>query len=126
MVKQLLMIGRVLLASTLLTSCVTELQSRPFHGEGALIQRAEATQVWHARCSGEWVAIVRQYLLQSGNSHVVVQNRWGQDLGLVDSLGRAWVYRAHQEPAWVGSGTVLQGISWILACGPVELGPGPN
>jgi hypothetical protein len=126
MVKQLHMIGRLLLASPLLTGCVTESESRPFHGDGALIQRAEVTQVWRARCSGEWVAFVRQYLLQTGNSHVVVQNRWGQDLGLVDSLGRAWRYRAHQEPAWVGSGTVLQGIGWILECGPIELVPGPH
>lgn len=54
---------------------------------------------------------------------VVVQNLFGQDLGLVDSLGRAWRYRAHEEALWLGSGTIEEGVGWILAREPVILIP---
>ena len=46
----------------------------------------------------------------------MVRNVWHQDLGIVDSLGRAYRYLPHhKEPAWVGSGTVESGIRRILA-----------
>jgi hypothetical protein len=45
----------------------------------------------------------------------LVRNRWSQDLGLVDELGRAWRFRPHgAEPEWVGTGTVAQGAGLIL------------
>jgi len=49
------------------------------------------------------------------DSVYMVRNRWHQDLGLVDGLGRAFRYRPHQEEAqWVGSGTLLEGVRLIL------------
>lgn len=48
-----------------------------------------------------------------------VRNAYGQEIGIVDSEGRAWRYRPHQrEPEWLGSGTVLAGASRILAASP--------
>ena len=119
--KLLEIIGLLLGATILLPSCVTEVESSPFHGNGTVLHRSEVTQIWHARCAGDLLGSVLQYHEATGKSHVVVQNPYGQDLGLVDSLGRAWRYQAHQEPAWVGSGTVKQGVAWILGCGPVDL-----
>ena len=48
-----------------------------------------------------------------------VRNRHGQELGLVDDLGRAWRYRPHAlDPAWVGTGSVAEGVARILLDGP--------
>lgn len=44
-----------------------------------------------------------------------VRNPDQQDLGVVDLEGRAWRYLAQQrEPDWLGTGTVLQGVTRIL------------
>ena len=46
----------------------------------------------------------------------VVRNRWHQDLGVIDSLGRSYRYEPHaEEPIWVGSGSVVLGVQRILA-----------
>src|SRR5262245_26057068 len=56
------------------------------------------------------------------DSVYVVRNPWHQDLGLIDGLGRAYRYLPHEEePAWVGSGTVLQGAERILDASECEL-----
>jgi hypothetical protein len=45
----------------------------------------------------------------------IVRNAWQQDLGRVDQLGRAYRYVPHaKEAAWVGSGTLTQGVERIL------------
>lgn len=55
----------------------------------------------------------------------IVRNEWHQDLGRVDQLGRAFRYVPHaKEAAWVGSGTLLQGIERILqrqSCQLIEM-----
>ncbi|MDF1799784.1 MAG: hypothetical protein P1V81_11460 [Planctomycetota bacterium] len=44
-----------------------------------------------------------------------VRNPHGQELGLVDELGRAWRYRPHvHDPDWIGTGSITEGISAIL------------
>lgn len=51
----------------------------------------------------------------SRDSVYVVRNRWHQDLGMVDGLGRAYRYRPHQEEAeWLGTGTLVEGVTRIL------------
>ena len=47
-------------------------------------------------------------------SVLVVQNLHGQDLGIVDELGRAWRYRPHQEPKFLGTWSVEEGALRIL------------
>lgn len=118
-----LLISTGLLLCTLLSGCITTSRSSLFHGDGALIHRSQATDTWDARYKGVSVGIARQYRQESGGSMVMVQNLWGQDLGLVDSLGRAWRYRPHQEPLWLGSGTVREGVEWILDRKPLQLVP---
>ena len=44
-----------------------------------------------------------------------VRNAHQHELGLVDSFGRAYRYRPHQEePEWLGTGTVEEGVRRIL------------
>ena len=60
----------------------------------------------------------------------MVRNVWHQDLGRVDQLGRAFRYVPHaKEAAWVGSGTLLQGVERILkrqSCQLIELPSSPE
>ena len=52
----------------------------------------------------------------------MVQNEVGQDLGLVDGLGRAWRYHPHQRDAeWLGTGTVAEGAARILGAAECQL-----
>jgi hypothetical protein len=59
------------------------------------------------------------------DSLYMVRNVWHQDLGLIDAHGRAFRYLPHhKEPAWIGCGTVLEGVGHILrraGCALVEL-----
>jgi hypothetical protein len=59
------------------------------------------------------------------DSLYMVRNVWHQDLGLVDAHGRAFRYLPHhKEPAWIGCGTVLEGVGRILkreGCSLVEM-----
>lgn len=57
------------------------------------------------------------------DSIYVVRNAWHQDLGLIDTLGRAYRYLPHhEEPAWVGSGTIAAGAQRIFgSSGECEL-----
>ncbi len=49
------------------------------------------------------------------DSIYMVRNVWHQDLGLIDAHGRAFRYLLHhREPAWIGCGTVLEGVGRIL------------
>ena len=57
----------------------------------------------------------------------MVRNLYGQDLGWIDHLGRAYRLLPHQEdPAWVGTGTVAGGAEQILGTkGPCTLAETP-
>jgi len=45
----------------------------------------------------------------------VVQNLHQQDLGMIDSLGRAFRYLPHEkDPRWLGSGSIARGVQRIL------------
>lgn len=74
-------------------------------------------RTWEVRRDGERLGLVVLFQ-ESGrvrDSVYVVRNPWQQDLGLIDGLGRAFRYVPHrEEPAWVGSGTVLTGALAIL------------
>jgi hypothetical protein len=44
-----------------------------------------------------------------------VRNPWQQELGSIDSLGRAWRFEVHAaSPRWIGTGTVRDGAREIL------------
>ena len=75
-------------------------------------------QAWNAVSNETVVGIVIHYADAHADSVYVVRNVWQQDIGYVDGLGRAWRFQPHErEPAWVGSGTLAQGVERIL-CAP--------
>jgi len=46
-----------------------------------------------------------------------VRNLHGQDMGMVDQLGRAYRYRPHADPEWLSTGPVREGVLAILGQG---------
>jgi hypothetical protein len=53
--------------------------------------------------------------LDQARTFFSVRNIHGQELGLVDDLGRAWRYRPHAlEPDWVGTDGLAEGVARIL------------
>jgi hypothetical protein len=85
-------------------------------------------RTWAVESSGKSLGFVVLFQERglARDSLYVVRNRWHQDLGLIDGLGRAFRYLPHhEEPVWVGSGTIVQGAREILCaeadCELVEL-----
>ena len=60
---------------------------------------------------------------EKGRSFYSVRNLHHQELGLVDTHGRAWRFEPFEkEPNWLGSGSVREGVSRIMSPGsPVVL-----
>ncbi len=109
-------------------ACSTTSTRSPAGGSVAMVEQSQAVRrllVVHAeRQLGE---LVRFKASNSGQgAYWSVRNRHGQELGLVDQLGRAWRRRAHAEPEWLATGTVEEGARAILAA-PLdsELIPAP-
>lgn len=98
-------------------ACTSTSQSQPAGAEVALITRTRAVQGWQVRDDGR---LAGSLLLYSDPErprvgYYSVRNPEGQVLGLVDFEGRAWRYRLHHEqPDWLGTGTVLEGVRRIL------------
>ncbi len=112
---------RFLLVSVVLLSCCccrTTARVANASAPGARIGTLERT--WEVRSGGEPLGLV--VLFQEHglvrDSLYVVRNPWHQDLGMIDGLGRAYRYLPHhEEPVWVGSGTIAAGAREILGAG---------
>jgi len=120
-----------LLAVCLAAGCLTHEVRTPVGSVGE-VRTAEPARAWELVSSaagdeGETVGMVLFFRARGEreDSLYMVRNVWHQDLGLIDAYGRAYRYLPHhREPAWVGSGTVLQGAERILGvkeCGMVEV-----
>ncbi len=115
------MLGKLLPVLTgvaVLSACrVTEIK-RPIAAT-ADMRIGAPTRAWEILDEASDVAgllVFFEALGAAEDSLYIVRNVWHQDLGLVDAYGRAFRYLPHhREPAWVGSGTVLQGVERILA-----------
>ncbi|MEX1024819.1 MAG: hypothetical protein WD226_07035 [Planctomycetota bacterium] len=99
-----------------LAGCRTTEMHRPFAQarEAATVRTGTPSAGWNVLDDGE---LAGSAVLFSGRDDgtYVVRNAWGQDLGLVDGLGRAWRFAPHQtEAEWVGSGSVQDGVAEIL------------
>lgn len=110
------LLGVALAATALLGACRTTETRRPVVSDMPAVRQASAARAWHALTEDDVVGEVVFYRADAMNDSVyVVRNAFQQDLGLVDALGRAYRYLPHlDEPVWVGSGTVVQGIERIL------------
>jgi hypothetical protein len=116
----------LLVAAVALGCVVTEEENVPMAASGgtAVIVRSDALRAWRVVDAGEEVGTVVLYARpdeedQPRRQFYAVRNPYGQELGSIDGLGRAWRFVPHQrEPDWVTTGTVREGARAILGCGP--------
>jgi len=108
----------VLSLLALAAACVSTRESAPAGLDGARVTRAFAVEAWSVIDGEVAVGSLVRYEPKGEplRGFFAVRNEHGQDLGLVDSLGRAYRHRPHlEEPEWVGTGTVEGGVARILA-----------
>ena len=106
----------LLAVGILFPACKTTEVHRPFAQarEAAVVRTAPQSAGWNVLRNGE---LAGSAVLFSGEDDgtYVVRDAWGQDLGLIDSLGRAWRFAPHEtEAEWVGTGSVQEGVAQIL------------
>ena len=100
-----------------LASCRTTESKRPVQPESPVVHRAAAERAWDVLVGGDLVGHVVHFSSEDApeQSVYMVRNDYDQDLGWVDHLGRAYrLLPHHRDPAWVGTGTVSQGVERIL------------
>jgi hypothetical protein len=107
----------VLLAAASASACRVTTTERLARPEAVHVEHGSAARSWNVRAGG---AVIGRVVLFEAEERpeapvFMVQNEVGQDLGMIDGLGRAWRYRPHQRDAeWVGTGTVSEGAALIL------------
>lgn len=105
---------------SLLSGCRVTRRSDPPGLAGTLIQRSLAERGWLVHDGQDRVigSVVR-YEEPSGGRRFLysVRNLHGQDMGMVDKLGRAYRYRPHADPEWLSTGPVQEGVLAILGQG---------
>ena len=115
------------LATLLSGACRTIKIRRPSISAAGEVRVAEPKRAWEVWRGDEAIGLAVFFESQNApeDSLYMVRNVWHQDLGLIDAFGRAYRYLPHhREPAWVASGTVLQGVEGILdtaSCRLVEV-----
>ena len=83
------------------------------------VTHAAATRAWIVIDEGRTIGEMVRYDDEAGARFFYsVRNRFHQELGFIDSVGRAYRFRAHQpEPNWTGTGAVIEGVRSILDAG---------
>lgn len=95
----------------------------PAQGEYELV-RAVPQRRFEVRLDGVPVGMALRFRAEGlgGRGWTVVQNPFGQDLGLLDEHGRAWRYRPFgQEPELLGACATAEGVARILDLDPQRL-----
>lgn len=95
----------------------------PARGEYELV-RALPERRYEVLLDGARVGLALRFRAEGlgGRGWTVVQNPWGQDLGLLDEHGRAWRYRPFgQEPELLGACATAEGVARILEFDPERL-----
>ena len=100
-----------------LSACRTTEVERSTNSGLRTIPRAQPSLAWSVSLDGEQFGRVVRFDVaqQPSQTRFVVQNPFGQDLGLIDSLGRAFRFEPHQKPTWVGTGSIEEGVAAILS-----------
>lgn len=101
---------------TLGPACRVSRSSAPPELDDAHPLGLEPTRAWRVKSEGEVVGSVIRFRETTPPHRVLfmVRNVHFQDMGRIDAKGRTWRERPHQEPDWVGTGTVAAGIRLIL------------
>lgn len=104
-------------------SCVHTTTHHPVgSGAGATLHAVPLVSSWDVVERGRTVGAVLRFeapphATVDGSFHYIVRNEHGQDLGFVDSMGRAWRRRPHAEDEALGAGTLVSGARRILGVG---------
>lgn len=125
MTSRNLLCGLVLLLAGSGGACRTTRTSQPAGLHESTIRQAALKQSWSVHAGAELCGYVQRFETDEVPPRFFfhVQNLERQDLGMIDSQGRAWRYRPHaREADWVATGTVAAAVAAILGWdGPVEL-----
>lgn len=98
-----------------LAACVTETTVRPAPEPPVEIVHTSPTRAWSVRGGEGSAGWVVEFEGGGGLRWFSVRNELQQELGSIDSLGRAWRYRPHQRDAeFLGAGSVAAGAGRIL------------
>lgn len=87
-------------------------------------RRAEPLAAWEAVHAGAAIGVVVRFGRAGSPTETwfSVRNAHGQELGMIDRLGRAFRFRPEAQAQWLGSGTVAEGVARLLVpAGPLEL-----
>jgi len=82
--------------------------------EVPVIRSTQPERMWEVFEDGSLVGSVVLFESKK-DSFFSVRNEWQQDVGMIDSMGRAWAFKPHDEEAeWMGSGGIATGAGQIL------------
>lgn len=97
------------------SGCITSETVRPLTPESRAVWR-ELRAEYTVELAGEVVGRVQEFGgSAAADRYWSVMNPWGQEVGLVDDLGRFWRHVPHEElPVHVGSGTLADGLVRLL------------
>ncbi len=101
-------------------SCVTSTTTvGAVETRGAVLSVAPAQRAWLVEDEDSFLGSVVRFAGQGDSEEFffMVRNPWDQDIGMIDHLGRTWKRVPHEEDAWLGTGTVLEGVQRILGAG---------
>jgi hypothetical protein len=96
--------------------------------EGRAVERAQMTVIRPILSDGVQVGSLATYRRSGGGQPWVklVRNTHGQDLGLIDALGRVWRYTPHGDEEVVREPDLLQALGRVLRVregAVISLGP---
>jgi hypothetical protein len=103
-------------------ACHTTSESSVANAAGGEPLEAMAVEAWEAVSGGRAIGVVVRFEVAARPEEAwfSVRNPHQQELGLVDTRGRAWRYRpAVGDSDWIGTGTVIEGVAQILAASHV-------
>jgi len=97
------------------SGCITSETVRTLTPEGRAVWR-ELRAEYTVELAGEVVGRVQEFGgSAAADRYWSVMNPWGQEVGLVDDLGRFWRHVPHEKlPEHVGAGTLTDGLVRLL------------
>lgn len=106
----------VALALLATASCITERTAKPADEPPPIAWETVPDAAWSVESRDQAVGYVVRFSSGGEGVHYFsVRNLDHQELGMLDSHGRAWRFTPHaREAAFLGSGTALEGTSRIL------------
>lgn len=101
-------------------ACTGPREARLTEETEAQVAISEPVRAWEVLEDGLLAGALIEFVERGGERRFFsVRNPHQQELGLVDAHGRSWRYRPHaDEPEWLGTGTILEGVRRILGLGP--------